>query len=64
MSVYQFTELLVDVSVNVDGFIYEVSPNVIGGSAKSTTTTEVKRIESCPNAFETNKETSYVPSLV
>ena len=50
--------------MNVDGFTYDVSLNVIGGLAKSTTTTEVKKIESCPNAFETNKETSYVPSLM
>ena len=49
--------------VNVDGFTYDVSLNVIGGLAKSTTTTDVKRIESCPNAFETNKETSYIPSI-
>ena len=64
VSAYQFTELLKEVKVNVDGFTYDVSLNVIGGSAKSTTTTDVKRIESCPNAFETNNETSYVPSLM
>ena len=39
-------ELLKDVKVNIDGFTYDVSLNVIGGSAKSTTTTDVKRIES------------------
>ena len=50
VSAYQFIELLKDVKTNIDGFVYDVSLNVIGGSAKSTTTTDVKRIESCPNA--------------
>ena len=40
-----------------------MSLNVTGGSAKSTTTTEVIKIESWPRELETKSETSYVPSF-
>ena len=63
VSAYQFTVLLKEVNVKVAGLIYDVSLNVTGGSAKSTTTTEVIKIESWPRELETKSETSYVPSF-